>query len=544
MSTRSRFIVFSVAALMVGILAGGYFGDQAMATSEKLAEQLRTFSDLLDQVQERYMDEVESSELVYGAIRGMLRTLDPHSSFLDPRSYREMREEQRGSFSGLGIVISLRGEENLLTVISPIEGTPAHRAGVRAGDVISMIDEEETSGLSIDQALVKLRGRKGTTVNLSIMREAVEEALHFTIVRDDIPTASIPYSYMLQPGVGYIKIKNFTQTTTEELDQKIRHLVQQGMQRLVLDLRSNPGGLLEQAVKVSSRFLGDNKMIVYTRGRVANSDQEYYGSEERDGLRYPLIVLVNQGSASASEIVAGAIQDHDRGLVVGETTWGKGLVQTVYPLSHESALALTTAKYYTPSGRLIQRDYRSLEDYFSYADASTQPEDEREVRFTDHGRKVLGGGGISPDVEIKVPDPSEFIMTLERRSVFFDFAVQVLARRQAGRDFQVDDALLTQFMKFLAQKKIDYKPEDIESNLDYIKNSIRAEVIGATFGLEERSRVLAERDPQIQGALELIPRAQAMLSQIGRPPRTSTVRPVPPKSPGELPGQASPSPVN
>lgn len=543
LSQRSRFAVFCAAALMVGVLAGGYFGDRALATSEKLSEELRTFSELLDTVQDRYMEEVEGTELVYGAIRGMLRTLDPHSSFLDPKSYREMREEQRGSFSGLGIVISLRGEENLLTVISPIEGTPAHRAGIRAGDVISMIETEETSGMSIDKALVKLRGRKGSEVKLTILREGVEEPLHFTITRDDIPTASIPYSYILRPGVGYIKIKNFTQTTAEELDQKIRHLAQQGMEQLVLDLRANPGGLLEQAVKVASRFIGGQKMIVYTRGRVANSDQEYYGTEERDGLRFPLVILVNQGSASASEIVAGAVQDHDRGLVVGENTWGKGLVQTVYPLSHESALALTTAKYYTPSGRLIQRDYHSLEDYFSYAEANLS-EEEREVRYTDAGRKVLGGGGISPDVEVKVPDPPEFIQTLERRTVFFDFAVQVTARRKVDRDFQADDAVLAQFMKLLGQKKIDHKPEEIQANLDYIKNAIRAEVIGAAFGLEERSKVLAERDPQIQGALELLPRAQAMLAALRRPPRASAANPVPPKSPGEVPRQGSTDPVN
>jgi len=534
MSGKLHFAIFSLVALVAGVLAGGFFGDPALATSEKTAEQLRTFSDMLDLVQERYMDEVDSSELVYSSVRGMLRTLDPHSSFLDPKSYREMREEQRGSFSGLGIVISLRGEENLLTVISPIEGTPAHRAGIRAGDVISMIDKEETAGMSIDKALVKLRGKKGTEVNLAVSREGVDEILHFTVVRDDIPTASIPYSYMLRPGVGYIKIKSFTQTTTEELDQKIRQLAQQGMEKLVLDLRANPGGLLEQAVKVASRFIGGQKMIVYTRGRVANSDQEYYGAEERDGLRYPLVVLVNQGSASASEIVAGAIQDHDRGLVVGENTWGKGLVQTVYPLSHESAMALTTAKYYTPSGRLIQRDYHSLEDYFSYADANLSEVD-REVKFTDAGRKVLGGGGINPDVAIEVPEPAEFIQLLERRSVFFDFAVQVLARRQVTRDFQADDAVLAHFMKFLAQKKIDYKPEDIEANRDYVRNAIRAEVIGGAFGLEERNKVIGERDPQLQRALEVMQRAQEMLAALRKPGPDLSARPVPPGPASESP---------
>ena len=514
MSTRPRFLVFCAAVLIIGTVAGGYFGDPALATSNRTAEKLRTFSSMLGLIQERYMDETDSDEVVYGAIRGMLRTLDPHSNFLDPKAFREMREEQRGSFSGLGIVISLRGEEGLLTVISPIEGTPAHRAGMRAGDIISMINGDETAGMTIDQALKRLRGKKGTSVDLIITREAAEEPLDFTITRDDIPTASIPYAYMLRPGVGYIKIKNFTQTTTDELDQKLRALSKQGMERLILDLRANPGGLLEQAVKVSSRFLGGGKMVVYTRGRVSNSDQEYYGSDDKIGLRYPLIVLVNKGSASASEIVAGAIQDHDRGLVVGETTWGKGLVQTVYPMSHESALALTTAKYYTPSGRLIQRDYRSLEDYFTYAEA--QDDENREVHYTDAGRKVLSGGGITPDVEVEDPESPEFIQKLERRAVLFDFAVNLLAHVELDRSFEIDEAILIRFKKFVEEKKIEFEEEDIRSNLPYLETAIRAEVLGNLYGLEERSRALAENDPQILQALDLFPRAQAMLAALTR----------------------------
>ncbi len=377
-----------------------------------------------------------------------------------------------------------------------------------------MIDGDETGGMTIDQALKRLRGKKGTTVDLIITREAAEEPLDFTIKRDDIPTASIPYAYMLRPGIGYIKIKNLTQTTTDELDQKLRALSKQGMERLILDLRANPGGLLEQAVKVSSLFLGGGKMIVYTRGRVSNSDQEYYGSDDNVGLRYPLIVMVNKGSASASEIVAGAIQDHDRGLVVGENTWGKGLVQTVYPMSHESALALTTAKYYTPSGRLIQRDYRSLEDYFTYA--KMDDDGSREVHYTDAGRKVFSGGGIAPDVEVENPESPDFIQQLERRAIFFDFAVSLLAHVKLDRTFEIDEAILTRFKKFVEEKKIDFEAEDITSNLPYLETALRAEVIGNLYGLEERSRVLAENDRQLLKALDLFPRAQAMLAALTR----------------------------
>ncbi|MEE9218120.1 MAG: S41 family peptidase [Acidobacteriota bacterium] len=517
MVQRSRFVIFCALVLMVGVFAGGYFGNPALATSNKLAERLRTFSTMVDLIEQQYMEEPDSYEVIYGAVRGMLRTLDPHSNFLDPKAYREMREEQRGSFSGLGIVISMRGEEGLLTVISPIEGTPAHRAGIHAGDVISMIDGDETVGMRINDALKRLRGKKGTKVDLMIVREGVDEPLDFTITRDDIPTASIPYAYMLRPSVGYIKVKNFTQTTSEELEEKIHSLSEQGMEHLILDLRANPGGLLEQAVKVASHFLGGAKLIVYTRGRVSNSDQEYYGTDGKNGLHYPLIVLVNKGSASASEIVAGAIQDHDRGLVVGENTWGKGLVQTVYPLSHDSALALTTAKYYTPSGRLIQRDYRSLEEYFTFAEAGRKPSGKREVHYTDAGREVLSGGGITPDVEIEMPETPEFIQRLERRALVFDFGVHLLATQEFDRNFQVDEKILSLFQEFLKGKKIEFEPEDMEQNRRYLDNAIRAEVIGILYGLQERNRVLAENDPQLLKALELFPRAQAMLAVLTHP---------------------------
>src|SRR5262249_28229473 len=254
---------------------------------------LKTFTQILSLVETNYVDEVPSRDLVYGAIRGMLIHLDPHSYFLDPKTYKEMQEEQQGSFSGLGIVISLRGDEKELTVISPIEGTPAARAGIRAGDVISQIEGKPTSGITIEEALDKLRGVKGTRVNITITREGSDEPLDFSLVRDDIPTASIPYSFMIRPGVGYIRIKNFTQTTDVELGEKIDALQAQGMKKLVLDLRWNPGGLLEQAIKVSDRFLKPRDMIVYTKGRVRDSHQEYRSTDRAGTDSMPLVVLVN-----------------------------------------------------------------------------------------------------------------------------------------------------------------------------------------------------------------------------------------------------------
>ena len=525
---KRRYTGLFAAAAIIALFAAAPYATRVTAASEapettKADEtlSLQTFNQILALVEENYVDEVDSQELVRGAIRGMLGTLDPHSALLEPKSYQEMREEQKGSFSGLGIVISMKGEENSLTVISPIEGTPAFRAGIRAGDHISQIEGQSTDGISIDDALERLRGPRGTKVTISILREGYDQPLEYTLVRDDIPTVSINYAWMIRPGVGYIRIKSFTQTTEAELDEKIRMLRAQGMEKLLLDLRWNPGGLLEQAWRVSDRFLKKNSLIVYTKGRLKReSDREYHSVGRSERFDLPLVVLVNKGSASASEIVAGAIQDHDRGLVVGETTWGKGLVQTVYPLAMGHGLALTTAKYYTPSGRLIQRDYDSLEDYVMGNNIA--PEEERQTSFTDAGRKVLGGGGISPDVEVKLDEPSQATDTLERKTAFFDFAVSWTTNHPEPPDpatFQVTDAIVSDFKSYLARKKKDVKisDEDFQANMDYIKLAIKAEIFGYHWGMEARQKVLADRDKQIQKAIELFPQASQLPILAERP---------------------------
>ncbi|HZI94398.1 MAG TPA: S41 family peptidase [Patescibacteria group bacterium] len=506
-----RSILYAAGGLaLVAALALSRTSPRLSAATNEQDNSLQTFTQILDVVEQKYVDDVNSQELIYGAIRGMLGTLDPHSAFLDPKTYKEMKEEQQGSFSGLGIVISLKGEDKELTVISPIEGTPAYRAGIRAGDFISQIEGKPTQGITIDEALERLRGPKGSKVTITIQREGYDQPLQYTLIRDDIPTVSIPYAYMVRPGIGYIRIKSFTQTTDSELEEKLRLLKSQGMEKLLLDLRWNPGGLLEQAVRVSDRFLKPNAMIVYTKGRLRReSDREYHAASRAEKVDMPVIVLVNKGSASASEIVSGALQDHDRALVVGETTWGKGLVQTVYPLSGNSGMALTTAKYYTPSGRLIQRDYHSFEDYLM--GNNTEPDDKRESRLTDAGRKVLGGGGITPDVKVSLEEPSKFTDMLERRTAFFDYAVVYTTNHKNPPNkntFKVTDDIVADFKRFLAKKKIEYTDKDIQENLDYVRLAIKAEIYGYHFGLVERQKVLSERDAQIQKALELFPLAQ------------------------------------
>src|SRR5262245_4907244 len=510
---RKKTIIGGLAFVIAGGLVGGLLGGRTTTVSERTGEQLATYTHLLGLVQARAAEPVEPRVAIEGSIRGMLRTMDPHSNYLDPDDYRHMLEEQSGSFSGLGLVISKPSHDKPLTVIAPLEGTPAWKVGIRAGDVISQIEGVDTLDMTIDDALRRLKGPKGTKVTITVTRPGDSEVLHFTITRDDIPTYSIRQAFLVRPGVGYIKIENFTRTTDRELDERIRTLQKQGMTRLIVDLRRNPGGLLEQAVRVADRFLKKDQMIVYTHGRISGADQEYRASGAAERLELPLVVLVDKFSASASEIVAGAIQDHDRGLIVGETTWGKGLVQTVYPLSQDAALALTTARYYTPSGRLIQRDYNSLEDYLSHDESDEQLLNlSKDIRRTDGGRTVYGGGGIHPDVVVPDPTPP-FVDQLERARVFFDFAVEYNAKHKGvQRTFEVTPAVLQEFQDFLTTRKLKWAPADIEQFEDRLRGEIKEAVVAGLFGLEEAYKVHTEIDRQLQKALDLFPQAQNLAS--------------------------------
>ena len=522
---KHRSLVGGVAFVVAGAVIGGIFVGRAESGTDTSPDRLGTYTQLVSLIQARAADEVDPRVAIEGSIRGMLRSLDPHSNYLDPEDYRGMLEEQHGSFSGLGIVISKPSLDKPLTVISPLEETPAWRAGIRAGDVISQIEGVDTLDMDIDDALKLLKGPRGTRVSITVTRPGYDEVLHFTITRDKIRTRSIRQAFLVHPGTGYIKIENFTRTTDHELEERLRDLGTAGMERLILDLRRNPGGLLEQAVRVSDRFLKRSQMIVYTRGRIKGSDQEFRSTGEGARSDLPLVVLVDKYSASASEIVAGALQDHDRALIVGNTTWGKGLVQTVYPLSHDAALALTTARYYTPSGRLIQRDYHSLEDYLSYEenlDEEITPESE--VRRTDGGRTVYGGGGIRPDVIVSLPETSRFVDRLERGQMFFHFAIHYNTKRKLiPRDFEVTDAVIEEFKRFLTLRKFEWTDENVTETRQRLSNEIEEAIASALWGLEAGYKVYARRDPQIQKALELFPEAR-QLAELSDGPEMPTPR--------------------
>src|SRR5215467_5518706 len=404
MKSERRWVFLAVAVLLVGALLGAIYGPPVGATSNSADDYqtaVKQFTRVLDVVQSNYAEPIDVDKEVYqGAIPGMLRVLDPHSNFFDARQFALLREDQRGRYYGVGMIVAPR--ENHTVVMAPYVGAPAYNAGLRPGDVIVKVDEKSTDGLSTSEVADMLKGQKGTIVKIVVTREGYNEPLTFTVTRGEIPRHSVDIAFSIKPGIGYIRLSSFNETTDHEIADALKDLNASALDGLILDMRGNPGGLLNEAVAVGDMFLEKNQLIVSHHGR-ASQEHRYYAVRGNQGVTVPLVILVNNNSASATEIVSGAVQDHDRGLIVGETTFGKGLVQTVTPLSEHAGLALTTARYYTPSGRLIQRDYAnvSLYDYYYHPELSSGAKGE--MRLTDGGREVYGGGGITPDVQVSDP---------------------------------------------------------------------------------------------------------------------------------------------
>jgi carboxyl-terminal processing protease len=424
-----------------------------------------------------------------------------------------------------------------LTVVSPFEGTPAYRLGIRAEDIISKIEGEETRGMALNEAVKRLRGPKGSEVTISITRAGYDRPLDFTIVRDEIRLRSVPYAFNLEDGVGYVRIADFTETTDSELEESLQRLRQSGLTGLVLDLRDNPGGLLDQAVSVSNKFLKKGSLIVYTRGRTPGSDQDYIAKRPSPHDDLPLVVLVSRGSASASEIVAGAIQDHDRGLIVGENTFGKGLVQSIYRISEGNGLALTTAKYFTPSGRSIQRDYSgSFDDYYLSARRQEPPPPQGELKHTDAGREVFGGGGIAPDIHVAYPQAPKPILALASHRAISTYSAYFASRdgrtpdlqgagvppeeirtkrpedvRLIDKSFEVDDEVLEDFFRFLEEEEIPFSKEELQEHRDRLALAIEGEIFSSIWGMETAQRLYVKKDPQVRRAIEALPDAAELL---------------------------------
>ena len=512
--------------LFVGTLVvGALIGDQLLALTDSARQNLRQYTELVEIAHARYGTKVAYRDVVNSSVNGMLRTLDPHTNFLPPEAYQRMRDRQQGSFFGLGILVGTRNDQ--LTVIAPLAGTPASRMGIRAGDIIFEIDGQPTEPLSLDDAVQMLKGPKDTEVTITIVRPGLTDTLDVTITRAEIPLTTVRYAYMIEPTTGYFRITEFSRSTGEEVEKAIASLREQGMERLIVDLRDNGGGLLDQAIEVADQFVPSKTKIVETRGRIRDSFHEYEAEGRHDPLDLPVVVLVNGGSASASEILSGAIQDHDVGVVVGSPTWGKGLVQTVYGLSYGAAIALTTAKYYTPSGRLIQRDYSSVYDYYAHNGAGPEELDQgtegtrdgMPVFHTDLGREVYGGGGITPDVIIEPNEMHELLQFLAARNAFFRFGIDYGNRNPVKTQaWTPGPEVLDEFKAWLRDEELGDDQEIEEAFADQLSrdqtlNRIRAEIFNSTFGNDAWYQVIASADNQIQEALQSFDRANELLAR-------------------------------
>ncbi len=544
-AVRMIFLVFVLLLPATDILADTAADTTAVADSDTVKavltdpavrrrafyDDLKMLGDVYERIINNYVDVLDPHEVMVGAIEGMLDELDEHSNYLPPVNYEDLMTSTEGEFGGLGISIQVR--DHYPTVISPIEGTPAYYMGIQGGDQIIEIEGESARDLTSTQAVKKLRGTPGTKVNITIARPGREEPIPLTITRDIIKLESVPYAFMMG-DIGYIRIQNFARTTPREVRDKLEMLSARGMRGLILDLRFNPGGLLEAAKGVSELFLKKGELIVSTKGRLPSQDQQLY-SEARGKVfdDVPLVVLVNGSSASASEIVSAAIQDHDAGLVVGQTSFGKGSVQTVFRLDEDEALKLTTARYYTPSGRSIHKD-RPRHPKVSEAEGMTDappleetPAEKEKVRFekkkyyTDSGRVVYGGGGITPDIEIDQDFLSDFEVAVERDGALFSFAVDYVARLDSVPENPViDDATFRDFEQFLRGREnieeylgafeLTLSDSLIEANRDFITRGIRREVARRAHGAQAAYKVAIEADVQLHHALDLFKKAHTL----------------------------------
>src|SRR5215470_1874919 len=515
---RGFSLVLVTLVLLVSAILGHIYGPAVRATTASADDYqavVHDFTRVLDIVQANYAEPVDVDKAVFqGAIPGMLRVLDPHSNFFDARQFALLREDQRGKYYGVGMIVAPR--DNHTVVMAPYVGAPAYNAGLRPGDVIIRVDDKPTDGLTTSEVADMLKGQKGTVVKIVVTREGYNEPLTFTVTRGEIPRHSVDIAFLIKPGIGYVRLSSFNETTDREIADALKELNAPTLDGLILDMRGNPGGLLNEAVAVGDMFLEKNQLIVSHHGR-ASQEHKYFAIRGNQGVTVPLVILVNNNSASATEIVSGAVQDHDRGLVVGETTFGKGLVQTVQPLSENTGLALTTARYYTPSGRLIQRDYKSISLY-EYHYERKVPDHPTEIRQTDSGRQVTGGGGITPDIILPAAKYNKFQELMFRSDALFpaEQGVGGFTRYFLGskptitHSFEVDDNVLREFRSFLSKHNVKYTEADYDENLDWIKRKIKQEVFMSAYGTQEGDKVLLAADPQVQKAIESIPQARAL----------------------------------
>lgn len=561
-----KFVITAVAVILAAAVIGGTFGSgrnfgsftvTSSRSSHRVVDEIeKDYNEAVSTITGNYSGDIDHEKATQAAIQGMLSTLDPHSAYFPYTEFKKLREDQDSRFYGIGVTIVKHRDG--VYIQSAVEGTPAAKLGLKYGDRILEVDGKDAREWSSDQVSKNVRGALGEPVTIKVGRADSEAPQTFTIVRDAVPLPSIRNAYMIRPGTGYVGLTGgFQRSSGDELNQAMKRLSEQGMRQLVLDLRGNPGGLLDQAIDVASEFLPRGHIIVSVRGRTEYTEPIVYKSTGSDPTTVPLVILINRNSASASEIVAGAIQDHGRGLIVGETSFGKGLVQRIFQLPFNTGLTLTTARYYTPYGRSLQRDYSSgsLYDYYTRQDSNgNQPANGRNLESplslaspTPHpnsgppvqtavGRVFYGGGGITPDIEVK--EPANTATRLRIAEAAFHFTRQLAAgivpgldayrveKVQYGRgakptDLPITDRVVEAFRNFVrTHPDFMVQPSQIDEELDFTRLRLRQEIVTAAFSNDAGARVLLESDVQVQRALDALRDAKRLAdSTQGKPSR-------------------------
>ncbi|MDP8219918.1 MAG: S41 family peptidase [Candidatus Stygibacter frigidus] len=509
--------------LIAVILVSSYKVDAQDVNRETMFKKLELFSQVLFNLQQNYVDSLNTDDLINAAIDGMIDELDPHTNFFQPDEFDKFNTSTKGEFGGLGITINKIGD--YITVVSPIEGTPAYKMGIMAGDKISKVDGVSVVGVSTDDAINQMRGEVGSKVVITIKRPGVKGELDFEIIRDTIVIDSIPYAFVMDNGIGYIRIRQFNANTTKELRAELDRLEKEGMRGLLIDLRFNPGGLLTEAVNTVNEFIGKDKRVVFTKGKTDSANQEYFTRYNRQRSGYPVIVMINEASASASEIFAGSMQDYDRALVVGKTSYGKGSVQRLFPLSDGYGVKITTAKYYINSGRCIHKDLNDKlmkDPRVRNGDMSSEEIDKlreeadkehlKDIHYTEKGRIVYGGGGVNPDLEINQAKMTRLGMELRRKNLSFNFSVDYMINHEpeVELDFEPDQALIDDFLEYAKEDSVEWTDTQLDSTMNWITNNLTSNIISKKFGDVEGYKIAIRDDQQLQETLKIFDKAKTL----------------------------------
>ncbi len=525
MAAQRRALILVPAFILGCALAGGLLGSSGRSQSstvpggssdEEVNASLSQFSKVYDLVEDNSADKVTPDKGIYkGAIPGMLRTLDPHSNFLDSKQFAGLGEEQKGRYYGVGMEIGGQPKTGRTMVVAPFGGSPAYKAGLRPGDIIVAVNDKRVDNLTTPEVADLLKGPRGTKVQIVVQREGVEKPITFNVVRDEVKRNSIDAAFWAKPSIAYIDLTQFTETTSEELDADLKKLGEQNIHGLILDLRGDPGGLLPEAVAVGGRWLQRGQVVVSHKGR-AFSEKPYMARGSQYGLNYPIVVLVDRYTASAAEIVSGALQDHDRGWILGDTTFGKGLVQSEFPLSDNTGLLLTTQHYYTPSGRLIQRDYSKMSFLDYYYGRHTDNKDSTDVKQTDLGRVVYGGGGITPDEHYEAPKSNVFEIAVLRKNAFFNFTAQYFGGKEAKlpKGWSPSDEVMGNFHDYLKKQGVEFTEADWTANREWLRNRLQQEMYITAFSLDESKELQVTEDPEVQKAIQALPKAADLLAKM------------------------------